>query len=97
MDYDGDGRADFTVYQKGAWHFYNHDGTYFKGIWTGGAAGDIPVPGNYHNVGREEVVIFRGGAWMFYSWIRRLTPVVSGPGPLPMRPATDASSSGPRW
>jgi hypothetical protein len=66
MDYDGDGTADFTVSQGGAWHFYRDDGTYYKGIWTGGVPGDVPVPGDYHGVGREEVVIFRGGAWLFF-------------------------------
>ena len=40
LDYDGDGRADFSVYSGGAWHFYNSNGTYNKGIWTGGVAGD---------------------------------------------------------
>jgi hypothetical protein len=40
LDYDGDGKADFTVYSGGPWHFYNSNGTYNKGIWTGGVAGD---------------------------------------------------------
>jgi Subtilase family len=40
LDYDGDGKADFTVYSGGPWHFYNSNGTYNKGLWTGGIAGD---------------------------------------------------------
>jgi Calcineurin-like phosphoesterase/Purple acid Phosphatase, N-terminal domain/FG-GAP-like repeat len=40
LDHDGDGKADFTVYSGGLWHFFNSDGTYNKGIWTGGVAGD---------------------------------------------------------
>ena len=53
---------------NGAWHFFNDNGTYNKGIWTGGAVGDIPVPGDYDADGREEPVIFRGGAWLFYNF-----------------------------
>lgn len=68
LDHDGDGRAEFSVYASGAWHFYNDNGTYLKGIWTGGTAQDIPVPGDYNGDGREEVVIFRGGAWLFYDF-----------------------------
>jgi hypothetical protein len=40
LDHDGDGRADFTIYSGGPWHFYNSNGTYNKGIWTGGVADD---------------------------------------------------------
>jgi aldose sugar dehydrogenase len=43
LDYDGDGKADFTVYSGGLWHFFNSNGTYNKGIWTGGVAGDQPI------------------------------------------------------
>lgn len=68
MDYNGDGRADFTVYSAGAWHFYRADGSYLKGIWTGGQSADIPVPGDYDGNGAEEVVIFRSGAWLFYDF-----------------------------
>jgi exo-beta-1,3-glucanase (GH17 family) len=40
LDYNGDGKVDFTVFSGGPWHFYNSNGTYDKGIWTGGVAGD---------------------------------------------------------
>ncbi len=68
MDYDGDGTADFTVYSGGPWHFYNDNGTYNKGIWTGGVAGDIPVAGDYDGDGTDDVVVFRGGAWLFHDF-----------------------------
>ncbi len=68
MDYNGDGRAELSVYVGGAWHFYRADGSYLKGIWTGGVSGDIPVPGDYSGNGVEEVVVFRGGAWLFYDF-----------------------------
>jgi hypothetical protein len=93
MDYDGDGRADFSVYQNGAWHFYNDDGTHDKGVWTGGVAGDVPVPGDYHGVGREEVVIFRGGSWLFYSLDTQkqtTDSVWTGANPSPGRPLQPA-------
>ena len=40
LDYDGDGKADFSVYSGGPWHFYNSNGTYNKGVSTAGVAGD---------------------------------------------------------
>ena len=43
LDYDGDGKADFTVYSGGPWYFFNGNGTFNKGIWTGGIAGDRPI------------------------------------------------------
>jgi hypothetical protein len=43
MDYDGNGKADFTVYSGGPWYFFNGNGTFNKGIWTGGGAGDQPI------------------------------------------------------
>ena len=52
MDYDGDGTADFTQLCNGAWHFYNENGSYNKGIWTGGVAGDLPVPADYDGNGK---------------------------------------------
>jgi aldose sugar dehydrogenase len=68
MDYDGDGRADFTEFCNGAWHFFNPDGTYNKGIWTGGVAGDRPVPADYDGDGIDDVVVFRNGAWLFFDF-----------------------------
>jgi hypothetical protein len=43
LDYDGDGKLDFTIFSGGPWHFFNKDGTYYKGIWTNVLAGDIPI------------------------------------------------------
>lgn len=68
VDHNGDGRADFSVYVGGAWHFYRSDGSYLKGIWTGGLSADIPVPGDYDGNGTEELVIFRNGAWLFFDF-----------------------------
>ena len=46
MDYDGDGKTEFSQLCGGAWHFYNDNGSYLKGIWVGNVAGSIPVPSN---------------------------------------------------
>ena len=43
LDYDGDGDVDFAVFNGGAWHFYNDNGTYNKSIWTGGVVNDMPL------------------------------------------------------
>jgi len=43
LDLDGDGTLEFTVYAGGPWHFYNDDGTYLRGVWTGGVPGDRPI------------------------------------------------------
>jgi hypothetical protein len=43
LDLDGDGKLDFTVYAGGPWHIFKHDGSYLRGVWTGGVAGDKPI------------------------------------------------------
>lgn len=68
LDFNGDGRTDFSQYCNGAWYFYNADGSLNKSIWVGGVAGDVPVPADYNGDGRDEVVIYRGGAWLFYDF-----------------------------
>ncbi|HEV8240577.1 MAG TPA: NosD domain-containing protein [Thermoanaerobaculia bacterium] len=42
LDVDGNGTLDFTLFAGGPWHFYNANGTYAKGIWTGGV-GEKPL------------------------------------------------------
>jgi hypothetical protein len=60
IDYDSDGADDFTVFAGGAaWRFYNDNGSLNKAIWTGGVAGDLPVPANYDGVVGDEVVVYR--------------------------------------
>jgi hypothetical protein len=43
LDLDGDGTLEFTIYAGGPWHFYNDDGSYLRGVWTGGVADDKPI------------------------------------------------------
>jgi hypothetical protein len=66
VDHDGDGRAEFTVFSGGAWHFFNDDGSYYRGIWTGADPADIPVPADYDGDGDDDIVVFRDGAWLLY-------------------------------
>lgn len=68
MDFDGDGRDDFTQLCGGAWHFYNDNGSYVKGIWVGNIPGNLPVPADYDGDGKDEVVLYNGGAWVFYDF-----------------------------
>jgi hypothetical protein len=68
MDYDGDGVKEYTQLCGGAWLFYNDNGSLNKGIWVGGVAGDLPVPGDYNGDGTDEIVVWRNGAWLFYDF-----------------------------
>jgi hypothetical protein len=45
MDYSGDGKVKFTQLCNGPWHFHDDDGSYNKGIWTGGVVGDQAITG----------------------------------------------------
>jgi hypothetical protein len=67
-DFDGDGKADFSIYSGGPWHFFNPDGSYKKGIWTGGVVGDVAVGGDYDGDGVDDVVVWRAGAWLWYDY-----------------------------
>lgn len=48
LDYDGDGSLDFTVYTGGPWHLFRDDGSYLRGVWTGGVLGDQPISRRQH-------------------------------------------------
>ena len=48
LDTDGDGTVEFTVFAGGPWHFFNDNGSYWRGVWTGGVAGDQPISRRQH-------------------------------------------------
>jgi uncharacterized repeat protein (TIGR03803 family) len=61
-DFDGDGRADLTVYRpsNGTWNILK-SGTGFTGgdAFAWGAIGDVPVPGDYDGDGITDVAVYR--------------------------------------
>ncbi|HUF16711.1 MAG TPA: hypothetical protein VMS12_01565 [Thermoanaerobaculia bacterium] len=48
LDIDGDGTVEFTIMAGGPWHFYNDDGTYLRGVWTGGVLTDQAISRRQH-------------------------------------------------
>ncbi|HEX6125868.1 MAG TPA: FG-GAP-like repeat-containing protein [Pyrinomonadaceae bacterium] len=68
FDFDGDGRADVTVYRPstGVWYQLFSSGIQF-GSPTFGLAGDIPVPADFDGDGRTDLAIFRPstGVWWY--------------------------------
>lgn len=80
-DYDGDGTTDYSLYCQGAYHFFNKNGSYLKGIWTG-LANAKPVPADYNGDGKDEVALFDNGAWFFYDFDTgaQTSSVWTGPG-----------------
>jgi hypothetical protein len=67
-DYDGDGKADPTVFHAatGAWHTLTSRSGYNAAVTLSfGTAGDVPVPGDYDGDGRADAALYRptSGTW----------------------------------
>jgi uncharacterized delta-60 repeat protein len=61
FDFDGDGRADISVYRNGAWHLLGSTGGYT--VQQFGVASDRLVAADYDGDGRTDLAVFRDGVW----------------------------------
>ncbi len=63
-DFDGDGRADVSVYRDGNWLIkHSSDGGFTATPW--GGLGDTPVPADYDGDGLTDIAVYRSsdGGW----------------------------------
>ncbi len=68
FDYDGDGRADVSVFRASTNRWYvlkSSDMTVYE--MTFGLAGDVIAPADYDGDGKTDLGIFRSGAWWYLS------------------------------
>ncbi|HEX8565143.1 MAG TPA: FG-GAP-like repeat-containing protein [Pyrinomonadaceae bacterium] len=64
FDYDGDGRADISVFRptNGAWYVSHSSNNAFFGAGFG-QNGDVIAPADFDGDGRTDVSVFRAGFW----------------------------------
>lgn len=61
-DFDGDGRADISVYRNGSWYWLNSTGNSF-GATQFGLSTDKITPADFDGDGRTDAAVFRDGIW----------------------------------
>lgn len=70
FDYDGDGKADISVFRPSENRWYVLQSSTFSVLERFfGASGDVPVPGDFDGDGKTDMAIFRPstGAWWYLS------------------------------
>ncbi len=64
FDFDGDGRADISVFRpsKGVWYIANSSNNSFSSVQFG-QNGDRSVAADYDGDGKTDIAVYRGGVW----------------------------------
>jgi uncharacterized delta-60 repeat protein len=64
FDFDGDKKADVSVYRDGIWHLLRSRDGYMAQQF--GLSADKIVPADYDGDGRSDVAVYRDGIWYIY-------------------------------
>ena len=81
FDYDGDGKADVSVYRPaatGVWYLLNSGSAAASTAF--GATGDVIVPADYDGDGKTDIAVYRGGTWFLQRSTAGFTGVNFGSG-----------------
>jgi hypothetical protein len=64
FDYDGDGKADLSVFRQSnaSWYIQNSQSNSFSGTQFG-ATGDLPASADFDGDGKTDIAVFRSGFW----------------------------------
>ncbi len=75
-DFDGDGKADVSVFRAGDWYVLrSFDGSLFHKTW--GLPGDLIAPADYDGDGKTDVAVFRSGTWLVANSSNDQTSIVA--------------------